>query len=428
MAEAKKQQIKRPRGTRDILPEDWKAVAYVAGVAGRLSAQAGFSPIFTPSFEDTALFSRGVGEVTDIVEKEMFTFEDRSGNSLSLKPEGTAPIVRAYLEDGMQSWPHPVKLSYVDAFFRYDRPQKGRYRQFMQYGVELIGDPGPKSDAEVIDLGVRILRGVGLRDFSVQVGTVGCPDCRGGYTEELTNYLNKHLAKLSEDSKRRVSTNPMRVLDSKDPKDQKISAKAPVILDHLCKACKEHFYAVLESLDELDVSYELNPRLVRGLDYYTRTTFEMQPIAEGGQSTLLAGGRYDGLVEQLGGKPTPAIGFSGGVERAVLAMEEQKVDFDWPGSVDVYVAQMGDAARKKGFRLISELRNESIGAVWEPDRESLKAQLGAAAERYGARFSAIIGQKEVLEGTVILRDMQKQVQEAIPAEEAVVELKRRLER
>jgi histidyl-tRNA synthetase len=428
MAQAKKEQFQRPRGTRDILPQEWKSVAYVAGVAGTLSAQAGFSPIFTPSFEEAALFERGVGESTDAVEKELYRFEDRSGNKLSLKPEGTAPVIRAYLEDGMQSWSHPVKLSYIDAFFRYDRPQKGRYRQFMQYGVEAIGDAGPQIDAEVIDLAVRILKKIGARDVSLQVGTVGCSDCRKGYIKELTAYLQAHTAKLSEDSKRRTLTNPMRVLDSKDPKDQKIVSSAPVILDFLCADCKDHFYGLLEALDELDVAYELNPRLVRGLDYYTRTTFEIWGAEAGAQSTLLGGGRYDLLVELLGGKPTPAIGFSGGVERAVQLMRDLELPVPEMNSIDVYVAQMGDAARKKAFRLISELRNDGIGTVWEPERESLKAQLGAANERFGARFAAIIGQKEVIDGTVLLRDLHKSIQDVIPAEEAVGELRRRLER
>lgn len=428
MATAKKQQIQRPRGTRDILPEEWKAVAYVAGAAGTVSAQAGFAPIFTPSFEETALFERGVGAATDAVEKELYRFEDRSGNHLSLKPEGTAPIVRAYLEDGMQSWPHPVKLSYVDAFFRYDRPQKGRFRQFMQYGVEAIGDAGPVIDAEVIDLAVRILKKIGLRDFSVQVGTVGCETCRPAYVKELVSYFSGRESQLSEDSQRRLKSNPLRILDSKDAKDQKLIQGAPVLLDHLCKECKAHFFAVLEALDDLDVGYELNPRLVRGLDYYTRTTFEIWPPEDGDKMSLIAGGRYDGLVQMLGGRRTPAIGFAGGVDRAVLAMSEQKVDFDWPNSVEVYVAQMGDAARGKAFRLVSELRNEGIGTVWESDRESLKAQLSSASERFSARFSAIIGQKEVLDGTVLLRDMHKSIQDVIPAEEAVAELKRRLER
>lgn len=418
--------IQTPRGTRDILPDTQAYFAYVEKVFESVVRSAGFAKITTPAFEDTNLFIRGVGEGTDIVDKELYTFKDKSDNSLTLRPEGTAPIVRAYLEDGMQSWPQPVKLYYFEPMYRYDRPQAGRYREFWQFGFEMIGDKSALADAVVITTAHRIYEKLGLKGtMSVQINSIGCPDCRGKYLKELVKYYKDNEKELCTDCKKRYATNPLRLLDCKEKKCQLLSEDAPQILSSLCAACHDHFKEVLEYLDEIGILYEINPRLVRGLDYYTRTVFEFWNGKEGAQNSLGGGGRYDKLVETLGGQPTAALGFAGGVDRTVEQIKEICDDAEVSETRDVFVAQIGDEARKKCFRLMNDLWNSGVDAEGCLDKGSISNQL-AAANKIGAKYALIMGQKEAYDDMVIIKEMISGTQEVISLDKVIPEVKRRL--
>lgn len=387
---------------------------------------AGFSKITTPVFEDTNLFMRGVGEGTDIVEKEMYTFKDKSENSLTLRPEGTAPIVRSYLENGMQSWPQPVKLYYFEPMYRYDRPQAGRYREFWQFGFEMIGDKSALADAVVITTAYRIYDSLGLKDtLSMQVNSIGCAECRPKYLKELTKFYKENEKDLCPDCKRRLATNPLRLLDCKEKKCQALAEEAPQIVNSLCTNCHEHFKEVLEYLDEIGIVYEINSRLVRGLDYYTGTVFEIWGGKEGSQNSLGGGGRYDRLVEILGGQPTPALGFAGGVDRTVEQIQAVNSSVETEIRRDVFVAQIGDEARKKCFSLMNDLWNSGIDAEGCLDKGSISDQL-KAADKIGARYTLLMGQKEAYEGTVILKEMISGTQEIMTMDKLIPEIKRRL--
>jgi len=421
-----KKTIQTPRGTRDILPETQAYFDYVERVFESVVRSAGFAKITTPVFEDTNLFVRGVGEGTDIVEKELYTFKDKSDNSLTLRPEGTAPIVRAYLEDGMQSWPQPVKLYYFGPMYRYDRPQAGRYREFWQFGFEMIGDKSALADAVVITTAYRIYAKLGLKEtLSMQINSIGCSDCRPKYLKELTRYFKENEKELCTDCKKRINTNPLRLLDCKEKKCQALAEEAPQIVNSLCPACHEHFREVLEYLDEIGIVYEINPRLVRGLDYYTRTVFEIWNGKDGAQNSLGGGGRYDRLVELLGGQPTPALGFAGGVDRTAEQMLEIQDAVEVNEHRDVFVAQIGDEARKKCFRLMNDLWNSGVDAEGCLDKGSISNQL-AAADKIGARYTLIMGQKEAYDGTVIVKEMVSGTQEVLTMDKVIPELKRKL--
>ena len=418
--------IQNPRGTRDILPETQTYFDYVERVFFGVTKGAGFQKITTPVFEDTALFVRGVGEGTDIVEKEMYTFSDRSDNSLTLRPEGTASIVRAYLQNGMQSWPQPVKLSYFEPMFRYDRPQAGRYREFWQFGLEMVGDKAPISDAVVITTAYRIYDKLGLGDsLSMQINSIGCANCRPKYLKELTKYYKNHATELCDDCKKRLSNSPLRLLDCKNKKCQILAEEAPQIINSLCTECHDHFSVVLEYLDEIGIVYEINPRLVRGLDYYTRTVFEFWSDSDGSQNSLGGGGRYDMLFEQLGGKPTPALGFAGGVDRTVEQLMASNISFNTDEKTDVFVAQLGNEARKKCFHLMNDLWSNGIDAEGCLDKGAISEQL-KAANKVGAKYTLIMGQKEAYDGTVILKEMLSGTQEIIPIDKVSDDLKKRL--
>lgn len=408
----------------DILPEEQVSFQHVAGTFKTLAAQAGFGRIETPVLEDTGVFKRAVGEATDIVEKEMYTFPDRSGNSLTMRPEGTAGVARAYIEHGMASWPQPVKLYYTSPMFRYERPQAGRTRQHTQIGAEIFGESQPSADAHIITLASRLYRKLGLLGVTLQVNSIGDGACRPKYLGELTSYLKEHQSKLCEQCQSRISKNPMRVLDCKEKGCQPIIADAPQTLNFLCQACHQHFTGVLEYLDDLEVPYELNHKLVRGLDYYTRTVFEFYGGRAGAQSSIGAGGRYDDLVDQLGGKPTPAIGFGSSLERITLEMSECGLEPPPPQDVRVYVASLGEPARLASFRLIEELLDGGVGAAGAVDKNGIQAQLGRA-DRLGTPYAIIIGQKEVFDKTVILRDMTSGAQEMVPLEKIVAEVQKR---
>ncbi len=405
-----------PRGTSDILPREQAYWRYVEQKVVNVCQLYGYERIDSPAFEDTRLFARSVGEGTDIVEKQMYTFEDRGGNQVTLRPEGTAPVCRAYLEHGLHNLPQPVKLYYIASIFRYERPQSGRYRQHYQFGYEAIGDDDPALDAEVIDMAWQFFLSLGLHHLSLQLNSIGCKQCRPGYLTVLKGYYADYSRNLCSDCKSRLKRNPLRLLDCKKPACQQIANSAPGSIDYLCPQCDEHFNQLKGYLGLLELPFEVNPRLVRGLDYYTRTVFEVQPEAEGAQSALGGGGRYDDLIEELGGKPTPAIGFAAGIERIILNLKKQNILVPALPTPQVFIAYVGDEARDEAIKLASGLRRAGIGAIETLGSKSLKAQL-RQANALGAGYTVIIGEEEIKAGTVVLRDMTTSQQKTIPVSE-----------
>jgi histidyl-tRNA synthetase len=404
-----------PRGTSDILPGEqayWSYIKQKAAVAGQLY---GYGRIDTPAFEDAGLFTRGVGESTDIVEKEMYTFEDRGGNKIALIPEGTASICRAYVEHGMYNLPQPVKLYYICSIFRYDRPQAGRYRQHYQFGFEAIGNDDPALDAEVIDMVWYFYGSLGLKDLSLGINSIGCRKCRPAYLSALKGHYSEYNGELCPDCKVRLEKNPMRLLDCKQPSCQSVADSAPKSADHLCADCSEHFSRLKKYLGLLGIPFKENHRIVRGLDYYTRTVFEVEPEKAGGQSSLGGGGRYDDLIEELGGNPTPAVGFAAGIERIILNLKNQGVVVPPLDRPQVFIAHIGDEAREQAMKLASGLRQAGIGVIEAVGSKSLKAQL-RQANTIGVRHTVIIGDEEIKTGAVILRDMMTASQETVPLE------------
>jgi histidyl-tRNA synthetase len=391
------QRLQAPRGTYDVLPDSALARDRLEATARDILGRAGYRRIETPTFEATALFSRTVGEATDVVQKEMYTFQDGSGDSLTLRPEGTAPVCRAYLEHGMHKEPQPVKLWYLSSFFRYERPQAGRFRQFWQIGAEAIGSADPAVDAETIVLLGEILEAVGARDLKLVLATLGQPDARAAYREELKTYLRAHADQLSAEVRDRIDLNPLRAFDAKHEPTQRVMAGAPRLIDRLPQDDLDHFAAVRELLDDAGLPHTVDTTLVRGLDYYSRTLFEFQSGAiEAAQNTLGGGGRYDHLIEQIGGPPTPGMGWAAGVERILMA---STVAPDVPPPLDLYVAYVDPAKRSEAFRLAADARRAGHSARLELGGRSLKGQL-KQADRAGARYVAILGD----EGTS-LKDM-----------------------
>jgi histidyl-tRNA synthetase len=419
-----KQQFQTLRGMYDILPEQAAQFDYVLDQFRQVSEAAGYGRIETPLLEDTGLFVRGVGTDTDAVSKEMYSFKDRSDHPVSLRPEPTAGIVRAYIEHGMGSLPQPVKLYTSGPIFRYDRPQAGRQRQFSQLDLEVFGEAAPSIDAQVITLAQRLFKRVRLSNVTLQLNSIGDASCRPKYRKALVEYLEANEKKLAAVDRERVKSNPLRVLDSKEASTQAVLADVPQTLNYLCEACQTHFAGVLEYLDDLGVAYELNPLLVRGLDYYTRTVFEFFGEREGAQSALGGGGRYDMLVETLGGQSTPAVGFGLGMERIMMEMEAAGALPQPTASKRVYVASLGEPARLAAFRLIEHLLDGGVAAVGAVDRDGIGSQL-ARADKLGVPYAIIIGQKEVREETVILRDMTSGAQEILPLSGIVAEMRGR---
>ncbi len=417
------QKFQSVRGMYDLLPYVSRRFDHLYRSFGSIAQDAGYAHVETPLVEPAELFVKGTGTETDIVGKEMYVFSDRGGEQLALRPEGTPGVVRAYLEHGMGSLPQPVRLWYGGPMFRYDRPQAGRQRQFHQLGVEVIGDAAPSIDAQAITLALRFFKRIGVEGITLQINSIGDSNCRPKYRRALVKYLEERIDQLGADDRERLKVNPLRVLDSKDPQTQDVAAGAPQLLNFLCDACQTHFAGVLEYLDDLGVRYELNPQLVRGLDYYTRTVFEFYGEREGSQASLGGGGRYDGLLEILGGQPTPAIGFALGVERLMLelAAMEAPLPAEPPR---VYVASLGEPARLAAFRLMERLLDAGVGAVGSVERDGIGAQL-SKANQLGVPLTVIIGQKEVKEGTVLLRDMTNGAQESVALELVPGELKRR---
>ena len=415
-------QYRAPRGTTDILPADQPYWHHVVQQAERLSHLYGYQRLDTPLFEAAGLFQRGIGEGTDIVDKEMYTFEDRSKDLLTLRPEGTAPVCRAYVEHGMHNLPQPVKLYYIAPSFRYERPQAGRYRQFYQFGCEALGEDDPSIDAEIITLAYQFYEALGLKNLRLLLNSIGDPLCRPSYLKALVEYYRPYSDQICEDCQMRFDKNPLRLLDCKRPSDQARIARAPKMVDFLCTDCQAHFTTVQRHLNVLGIPYRLEHRLVRGLDYYTRTVFEFVPQEEGSaQSTVGAGGRYDGLVEALGGKPTPGIGFGIGMERIIINLKQQGIEAPNAASPQVYVAYVGATGRLMALRLASDLRAAGVNTILALGERSLRAQL-RNANSLGAPWAAMIGDDEVEASAVRLRDMATGEQKTMSMEEAVRQL------
>jgi histidyl-tRNA synthetase len=417
------------RGMRDILPAEQVSWRLMNRKIDEITAAYGYERIDTPVLEETSLFNRSVGKQSDVVEKEMFSFDDRGGDNISLRPEGTAGVVRAYITHGMLNQPQPVKMHYVGSMFRYDRPQAGRYREHHQFGVEAFGEAGAAQDAEIMLVAHLFLREVGLKTVT-RINSLGCANCRPNYLIELAAYYRTKRNGLCEDCKRRLAKNPLRLLDCKETGCQEIKEGAPNLVDHLDDDCKNHFMRVIEYLDDLQVPYVLDPHLVRGFDYYTRTVFEIVSADEGASDSqqslsIGGGGRYDNLVEALGGRPMPACGFGVGLERVILAMKAQGVEPVNDRTPDVFLAQLGDAARKRAFALFEEMRQQGIRTASNFSKATLKGQL-EVANRLGAKFTLILGQQEIIDGTILVRDMESGMQEIVDYSKAVSEMRKKL--
>lgn len=411
-----------PRGTKDILPDtvgDWN---YVEGEIRELCRRFGYSEIRTPIFEHTELFQRGIGEGTDVVDKEMYTFTDRGERSITLRPENTASAVRAYLQNKLYAQSNLVKLFYIGSMFRYDRPQAGRMREFHQFGVEALGEANPAVDAEVILLAMNLLEGLGLKDLELSINSVGCPKCRSKYRTMLQDFFRDKLEDLCEDCRSRFERSPLRILDCKKDSDKPYMADAPKITDCLCEECADHFAKLKELLTSAGISFTHDPRLVRGLDYYTKTAFEIKYPPLGAQSAVAGGGRYDGLIEEMGGNPTPAVGFATGLERLLLALESQNLLPEKNRSVDAYVVALGETAQAEGFKLLNSLRQQGLSAAMDFAGRSMKAQM-KQANKLGAKYSVILGEDEIAEGVVMLRSMEDSSQVKVPMNQVAEKIK-----
>ncbi len=417
-----------PKGMQDILGEEEHYWQDLQRVVKEEAQSFNFKKIDTPILEDIRLFQRATGETTDIVEKEMFELTTKGGHSLALRPEFTPSVIRAYLENGLYAQPLPVKLYSLGPVFRYAQPQAGRFRQFHQFNFEIIGDKAPVLDAQLISLFWGILEKLKLKNLNIQINSIGCGQCRPAYERVLKDYYQRNLSKLCSDCRRRLKKNPLRLLDCKEDKCRLLANNAPQIVDHLCEECHDHFKDVLELLDELELPYILNPSLARGLDYYTKTVFEVWPQEKDErQISLGGGGRYDLLVELLGGRDTAAVGFAGGIERIIDLMKAQKVEPAKVAPSQVYLAQLGEAAKKRALKLFKTLIGAKIKVAENFSKDSLKSQL-RTANRLGVRICLILGQKETLEETIIIRDMTTGVQEVVDIKKIVGEVKKRLKR
>lgn len=419
--------ITRPKGTSDFLPGDTDKWQYVENILRQTAAAYGYQELRTPIFEATELFQRGVGDTTDIVNKEMYTFEDKGGRSITLRPEGTASTARAYIEHKMHGLPQPVKLWYTGPMFRYERPQKGRFRQFHQFGLEAFGSDDPALDSEVIAFALSFYKKLGLKGLSVRLNSVGCPQCRGEHKEKLQEYLRPSLDKLCPDCQSRFEKNPLRIFDCKNPDCGQIIADAPTILDCLCPQCQDHFERVKEYLSAADIPYHVDSRLVRGLDYYTKTAFEILLEDIGAQSAICGGGRYDGLIKDIGGAETSGVGFALGMERVFAAMEAQNISLPETEKCQVFLVSMGDKAKAALFPVAVELRNRGIKTELDIGGKSLKSQLKTAA-RLNVKYAVILGEDELNQGQAILRDMADSQQVTINLGDIIEEVVRRIER
>ena len=406
--------INIPKGTKDVLPQDSYKWQYVEGMTREVAKLFNLKEIRTPTFEHTELFSRGVGDTTDIVTKEMYTFKDKGDRSITLKPEGTAGVGRSFVENGMGSGILPAKMYYIIPAFRYERPQAGRLREFHQFGVEVYGSASAQTDAETILVADTLLKKLGLQ-VKLYINSIGCPTCRAEYNKALKAFFEPNLGCLCGDCKTRFEKNPLRLLDCKEEGCKAINKDAPKILDHLCEACKTHFEEVKTCLNLAGVGYEIDPRIVRGLDYYNRTVFEFTSTSIGAQGTVCGGGRYDGLLEQIGGKPTPAVGFAAGIERLLMVMEQSGVVIPESEKPTVYIAGMDGECRKKAFQLAAALRQNGVIAEIDHMDRSLKAQF-KYADKIGAKYVAVIGGNELSEGRANVKCMADGTSESVAFE------------
>lgn len=397
--------ISKPKGTADIFGDELKYWYFVEDTFRRITQLYNYHEIRTPVFEATELFLRGVGEETDIVQKQMYTFEDKGRRSLTLRPEGTAPVMRAYIENSLVKNGLPQKFSYLGPVFRYEKPQAGRMRQFHQFGVELIGSPHAVADFEVIKLAIDILDALNLHDYKLYIGNIGCKNCRPKFRKALKDYYQPKLDLLCSDCQKRFDTNILRLLDCKDEKCKPFQKDAPKTFDYLCEDCKEHFDELLSYLEGLNVSYELDGHLVRGLDYYTKTVFEIKHSSLGAQDTIIGGGRYDGLIEELGGKVTPSIGFAGGIERIILALKNENVTVPELKKCQVYIAVLSESARIFSLKLSQNLRDRGIVVEMDLMKRNIRNQM-KYADRLGAKYVLIIGDDELEKGVLTIRDME----------------------
>ncbi|MDE7401357.1 MAG: histidine--tRNA ligase, partial [Clostridia bacterium] len=396
--------INVPKGTKDVLPEQSYKWQFVEGTAREVAKVFNLKEIRTPVFEHTELFQRGVGETTDVVTKEMYTFEDKGGRSITLKPEGTAGVARSFIENGLVNSPLPLKSFYITPCYRYERPQAGRLREFHQFGIEVFGSPEPDTDAEVIFAASTFLDKLGIKDTRLEINSIGCKTCRAEYNKALKEYFRPHLDNMCATCRERFDKNPLRMIDCKEEGCKKITAKAPKILDYLCPDCAAHFEKVKGYLSALGVDYTVNPDIVRGLDYYSRTVFEFVSTSIGAQGTVCGGGRYDGLIAELGGGNVPAIGFAAGLERLILLMENTAVAFPEPSVPQIYLAGMDDGTRLKAFEIANSLRLKGVSAECDHMSRSVKAQF-KYADKLGAKYTAVIGASEMASGACNLKRM-----------------------
>lgn len=392
------------KGTEDVLPKDSYKWQFVEDVMRRESAAYGFKEIRTPVFEHTELFARGVGQTTDVVQKEMYTFDTKGGESVTLRPEGTAGAARAVLEHSVANEGLPVKASYFVSCYRYEKPQAGRLREFHQFGLEEYGTASPLADAELICAAQAVFDRLQIKELRLEINSIGCPSCRSGYHKALKAYFEQYRDRLCGTCLSRLDKNPMRILDCKSPEDQKIAQGAPKVLEYLCPECREHFEKVKQYLDAAGVAYTVNPSIVRGLDYYTKTVFEFVTDFIGAQGTVCGGGRYDGLIEELGGQRMPSLGFALGMERLLMLMEKQGIEIPRPESCDLYIAGLGEKAQVKAFTLVKQVRESGLRAETDVVGRGLRAQM-KYADKIGAKFSMVLGDNEIAQGKAKVKNM-----------------------
>jgi len=425
----KKIKIQAPKGVHDILPAEQKYWEKFRTIIKQVAISFGFERIDVPVFEDVRLYIKGTGQTTDIVQKEMYTFRTKGNDEIfALRPEFTPGIVRSYIEHGMKNLPQPVKLYTVGPLFRHDKPQAGRFRQFNQFDFEVIGDETGVSDVQIIQVFISILKKLNLKKISLYINSIGCPICTPNYKKSLVAYYRQQSDRLCYNCKKRAKDNPLRLLDCKKDKCKALANSAPQMLDFLCEECHNHFKEVLEFLDELEIPYNLNPHLVRGLDYYTKTVFEIwEEKDSSGQGALVGGGRYDNLVEMFKGKPTPAVGAAAGMERIINSLKKQDVKIAEKENPKVFIIQLGELGKRKGLKLFEEFYNKGIKVGEAFSKPSIKSQL-KIADRQGVKISLILGQREALENNVIIRDMKSGAQEVVSLEKVFMEVKKRLKK
>ncbi|MEE1185957.1 MAG: histidine--tRNA ligase [Acutalibacteraceae bacterium] len=412
--------IQAIKGTQDVLPQQSYQLRFVENKLLEIAELYGFNELRTPVFEHTELFNRSVGDTTDVVQKEMYTFNDNGGRSISLRPEGTAGAARAFLEHGMHNLPLPQKVSYITSCYRYEKPQAGRLREFHQFGVECFGSDSPVADAEVISLAKNCFDVLGVKNLSLEINSIGCPECRKNYSNALKEYFGSQSDELCDTCKDRLQRNPMRILDCKSPVCKKICENAPTVLEFLCDECKEHFEKVKKQLEALNIEYKVNPKIVRGLDYYTKTVFEFVSNDLGAQSTVCGGGRYDGLIEEIGGQPTPALGFGMGIERLMLILQAQNIELPDSAGCTLYIAPMGEEATLKANVLCDKVRQEGFCALTDLSGRGLKAQM-KYANKIGAKFTLVLGDEEIKSNKAKLKNMNDSTETEVELNDNLVE-------